>query len=111
MRGVIERYGVVAVSCIIFAAIQVGFQALILLSGGDLSTRLVVDDSFYYYETAWRFAESGAVTFDGVNATNGVQFLWFWLVAGLACVLGVMIIAHGSAQLGASEFTALKCRA
>jgi hypothetical protein len=41
---------------------------------------VTIDDSYYYLNTAWNARHLGWVTFDGHNPTNGVQFLWFWLL-------------------------------
>ena len=38
---------------------------------------LTNDDTYYYLQTAWNTRHLGFVTFDGINPTNGVQFLWF----------------------------------
>ena len=41
---------------------------------------LVVDDTYYYLQTAWNAKTLGFVTFDGLHATNGVQLLWFVII-------------------------------
>lgn len=41
---------------------------------------LVIDDTYYYLQSAWNTKMLGFVTFDGLHATNGVQFLWFVMV-------------------------------
>lgn len=49
--------------------------------GVDFIVRhITIDDSYYYLNTAWNTRHLGWVTFDGVNPTNGVQFLWFWML-------------------------------
>lgn len=50
------------------------------------ATWLACDDTYYYLQTAWNLVHVGTVSFDGQNATNGVQFLWFWVTALLASV-------------------------
>ncbi len=44
---------------------------------------LTNDDTYYYLQTAWNARHLGFVTFDGINPTNGVQFLWFSILYGL----------------------------
>ena len=39
------------------------------------------DDTFYYLNTAWNLKFFNYVTFDGINKTNGLHLLWFWLLA------------------------------
>lgn len=50
-------------------------------------SRVTLDDTYYYVQTAWNTSIYGFPTFDGINATNGVQFLWFWLLVALAHVV------------------------
>ena len=38
------------------------------------------DDSFYYFQTAWRLAEGEFSTFDGLTRTNGYHPLWLLLI-------------------------------
>ncbi len=45
---------------------------------------LANDDTYYYLQTAWNARQLGFVTFDGINPTNGVQFLWFAILYGLS---------------------------
>ena len=45
---------------------------------------LIVDDTYYYLQTAWNAKMLGFVTFDGLHATNGVQLLWFIIIFLLA---------------------------
>ena len=49
-------------------------------SQNELAAEIFIDDSFMYLETAWQTAISGFVTFDSMNPTNGVQFLWFVII-------------------------------
>jgi hypothetical protein len=49
-----------------------------------VASLLTNDDTYYYLQTAWQTKQSGFVTFDGVNSTNGVQLLWFWTAFVLA---------------------------
>ena len=45
---------------------------------------LIIDDTYYYLQTAWNTKILGFVTFDGLHATNGVQLLWFVIIFVLA---------------------------
>lgn len=45
---------------------------------------LIIDDTYYYLQTAWNAKTLGFVTFDGLHATNGVQLLWFVIIFFLA---------------------------
>ncbi|MGQ0733188.1 MAG: hypothetical protein ACT4QD_05965 [Acidobacteriota bacterium] len=47
-------------------------------------SHLTIDDTYYYLQTAWLTKQLGFVTFDGLHATNGVQFLWFLVILALA---------------------------
>ncbi|RPI55073.1 MAG: hypothetical protein EHM55_08985 [Acidobacteria bacterium] len=68
----------------ILALIQVVIP-LTYIAGGDarINAFLTNDDTYYYLQTAWNARHVGFVTFDGINATNGVQFLWFSVLYGL----------------------------
>lgn len=57
----------------------------LLARGTELAvSALTIDDTYYYLGTAWNLKHLGFTTFDGIHPTNGVQFLWFWVLAGLA---------------------------
>jgi hypothetical protein len=60
------------------------FLAHVADTPAELTARFTIDDSFYYFETAWRTRLSGFVTFDSIHAANGVHFLWFLLTLGIA---------------------------
>jgi hypothetical protein len=47
----------------------------------------MIDDSYYYLQTAWNTKIMGLVTFDGLHTTNGVQLLWFVMVLLLAMLV------------------------
>lgn len=47
---------------------------------GELASKIFLDDSFMYLETAWQTAINHFVTFDSKHPTNGVQFLWFLII-------------------------------
>ena len=66
------------------------FSLLVLARVGVIVSRgvqpivdiLTFDDAYYYLNTAWTHKESGLPSFDGYNRTNGVQFLYYWLLFG-----------------------------
>lgn len=63
------------------ALLQFLVQASVLARGVEyIATTLTNDDAYYYLQTAWNIKQLGFPTFDGLHATNGVQFLWFWIV-------------------------------
>jgi hypothetical protein len=69
------------------AVVQFLIQLGSIAQGEDfIVTALNTDDTFYYLLTSWNLHRYGMVTFDGLHATNGVQFLWFWILAALAAV-------------------------
>jgi hypothetical protein len=74
-----------------------GFNAV--SSPIDLAANIFIDDSFMYFETAWQTATNGFVTFDSMNPTNGVQFLWFAILVAAAKIAPIKItllyIAYG----------------
>jgi hypothetical protein len=71
----------IALLSVIHFAIPVGYVA-----GGParINAFLTNDDTYYYLQTAWNARQLGFVTFDGINPTNGVQFLWFSILYGLS---------------------------
>ena len=75
---------------ICLALIQLAI-ALVYIAGGDarINAFLTNDDTYYYLQTAWNARHLGFVTFDGINPTNGVQFLWFSILYGLAFLTNV----------------------
>ena len=80
--------GVVLAFLILLAGIQLVIHLSWIARGPDNAVaHLTNDDTFYYLQTAWNLRELGFTTFDGVHATNGVQLLWFWIVAGLAGIV------------------------
>jgi len=56
---------------------------LLAMGRNFVVSNLTIDDTYYYLGTAWNLHDFGFPTFDGVNSTNGVQFLWFWILAAL----------------------------
>jgi hypothetical protein len=72
--------------CLAFA--QFSFHIAMVLKGEEwITSQLTIDDTYYYLETAWNTAHSGVPTFDGDHRTNGVQFLWFWIVTAIAAIV------------------------
>lgn len=57
-----------------------------LLYNEETVTTFKRDDTFYYLNIAWNLKEHGFVTFDGIHSTNGVQFFWYWILAGVAFI-------------------------
>jgi hypothetical protein len=75
----IARFAVILLLCL--AVTQFVMQASLLANGVEyIAASLTNDDTYYYLQTAWQTKECGFVTFDGINRTNGVQLLWFWVV-------------------------------
>jgi hypothetical protein len=69
----------------IIAILQFSFQLSLLLRGLKYAAvSLVIDDTYYYLQTAWNTKQIGLVTFDGLHTTNGVQLLWFVIILVLA---------------------------
>ncbi|HXX69478.1 MAG TPA: hypothetical protein VEK07_20005, partial [Polyangiaceae bacterium] len=71
-------------TAILLAATLVGLGERVAIIGQKPEAVLVrygSDDLFYYTEVARHVAEGQGVSFDGVNATSGVQPLWAFLLA------------------------------
>jgi len=74
-----------ALVVVFFALVQFAFQVSLLTRGVEYAaSSLVIDDTYYYLQTAWNTKQLGFVTFDGLHATNGVQLLWFAVILLLA---------------------------
>jgi hypothetical protein len=70
---------------ITLAAVQFIIQLSLLTKGMEyVAVSLIIDDTYYYLQTAWNAKVMGFVTFDGLHATNGVQLLWFIIIFFLA---------------------------
>jgi hypothetical protein len=68
-----------------FAIVQFALQASLLTRGMEYAAvSLIIDDTYYYLQTAWNAKMLGFVTFDGLHVTNGVQLLWFVIIFLLA---------------------------
>ena len=46
-----------------------------------LTDYFFTDDTYYYLNTAWNLKFYDFITFDGINKTNGLHLLWFWILA------------------------------
>lgn len=74
-----------AFGVLILALVQFILQVSLLARGVEyIAASLVIDDTYYYLQTAWNTKLLGFVTFDGLHATNGVQLLWFVIILFLA---------------------------
>ncbi|MBI4720195.1 MAG: hypothetical protein HY770_03015 [Chitinivibrionia bacterium] len=78
-----QRYSLIAIAVLAF--VHLGIQLTLLSKGVEfVVANLTIDDTYYYLQTAWNTARAGTVSFDGIHSTNGVQLLWFWIVAAIA---------------------------
>jgi hypothetical protein len=67
------------------AVVQFIIQVSLLTRGLEYAvSSLLIDDTYYYLQTAWNAKMLGFVTFDGLHPTNGVQLLWFVIIFLLA---------------------------
>ena len=74
-----------AIIIVSLAVVQFIIQVSLLTKGMKYAAvSLVVDDTYYYLQTAWNAKMLGFVTFDGLHTTNGVQLLWFVIIYLLA---------------------------
>jgi hypothetical protein len=71
---------------VFFVAIGQFILQMSLLARGleYVAASLIIDDTYYYLQTAWNTRQLGFVTFDGLHPTNGVQLLWFVIIFLLA---------------------------
>ena len=70
---------------ILLAIVQFILQVSLLTRGVEyVAVSLMIDDTYYYLQTAWNTKQLGFVTFDGLHTTNGVQLLWFAVILLLA---------------------------
>lgn len=78
---------------IIWAVLQFIIQVSLLAKGVEYAAvSLVIDDTYYYLQTAWNAKALGFVTFDGLHATNGVQLLWFVIIFFLSILAKSKVI-------------------
>ena len=69
----------------ILAVVQFLIQVSLLTKGMEYAAvSLIIDDTYYYLQTAWNTKILGFVTFDGLHTTNGIQLLWFIVIFVLA---------------------------
>jgi len=100
-----------AFTVVILAAVQFIIQMSLLTKGLEyVADSLIIDDTYYYLQTAWNTKMLGFVTFDGLHTTNGVQLLWFVIIFLLAMLaksktvllftaLGVSFLLNGLCYL------------
>ena len=70
-----------AIIIVILAVVQFIVQLSLLTKGMEYAAAsLIIDDTYYYLQTAWNAKVLGFVTFDGLHTTNGVQLLWFAII-------------------------------
>jgi hypothetical protein len=73
---------------IMLAVVQFIIQVSLLTKGIEYAVAsLMIDDTYYYLQTAWNTKLLGLVTFDGLHTTNGVQLLWFIIILLLAMLV------------------------
>jgi len=70
----------------LFLCLAALFQALCLTRSLDFLIDVIFkrDDAFYYFVIARNMAETGRASFDGAHLSNGVQFLWHYMLVGVA---------------------------
>lgn len=73
---------------VLLAVAQLILQVSLLAKGMEYAAvSLIIDDTYYYLQTAWNTKVVGFVTFDGLHTTNGVQLLWFAIIFLLAMLV------------------------
>jgi len=83
----LNRSAIVLLYLICLAVTQFILQTGQLTKGTEyIVSSLTNDDTYYYLQTAWNTKHLGFVTFDGLHATNGVQFAWFGIVFLLSLI-------------------------
>ena len=74
-----------AFTVLLLAVVQFILQVSLIAKGVEyVAAALIIDDTYYYLQTAWNTKQLGFVTFDGLHPTNGVQLLWFVVIYLLA---------------------------
>jgi hypothetical protein len=74
------------------AVVQFILQMSLLAKGvAYIVASLIIDDTYYYLQTAWNTKQLGFVTFDGLHTTNGVQLLWFVVILLLTTLVKTKI--------------------
>jgi len=75
------------------AVVQFILQVSLLTKGVEYAAAsLIIDDTYYYLQTAWNAKTLGFVTFDGLHPTNGVQLLWFAIIFLLAMLAKTKVV-------------------
>ena len=64
-----------------------GRVALYVFGEMDAVVSRIDDDAAYFYQIARNLVQGNGLTFDGINATNGFQPLWLYVLLPLAWVL------------------------
>jgi hypothetical protein len=64
-------------SLIVLFILAIPTTIYLLLADTNILIRLFPDDAFYYLQTAFNTAQSGFISFDGINPTNGFHPLQF----------------------------------
>jgi hypothetical protein len=106
----LARFGWVSGLAVLVALTQLALQLWQVARGEAYrATALACDDTFYYLQTAWNFKQLGVVTFDGLHTTNGVQFLWFWVTAGLAYLVSTKTVLLTVTLVVCAGLNALCC--
>ncbi len=86
LLGKLARKPYLVIVVVLFA-VQLLMHLSLLLKGTEyLTTKLTVDDTYYYLLTAWNHHTVGYPSFDGVNRANGFHFFWYlvlWVSAHL----------------------------
>ncbi len=74
--------------------ILISIRLIYIILGGPkyILSSLTNDDSYYYINTAWNTKIYGFVTFDSFHKTNGVHFLWFFIVYALSYLTNSKIV-------------------
>ncbi|MEZ0327206.1 MAG: hypothetical protein ACAH95_15000 [Fimbriimonas sp.] len=79
-----------AITCLILALLVTVWSVAQVLAGTEyVTTKVTVDDTYYYLLLALNHLNLGFPTYDGVNPTNGFHPLWY----GIVLVLGTLFPA------------------
>lgn len=93
-RGAAISTGLLAVVTLVLLLRRIWQPADVLLDGP------LVDDFFYYLQVAWNYTESGSLSLDGRNTTNGFHPLFMGILLALKPFAGADKLRY--AQLGLS---------
>jgi len=86
-----KRYYLIFILQIIIL-ISIRFIYIILGGPKYILSSLTNDDTYYYFNTAWNTKIYGFVTFDSFHKTNGVHFLWFFIVYALSYLINSKMV-------------------